>query len=138
MMWTKNMYMLLPIWSQTLFRNRQSPYGKFWCSQMAIPITIRGSPYGNIYYLGIFTRLPIWSLTRFRNGFMTELSLYRNGYPLWCGNPRTYTGIGLFLIPIWEWSIFISIWGCACPRFYMVIPGNPCFHAGIDVCAIPV
>ncbi len=84
-----------------VFRNGQFPYGKFLCSQMVIPIWLPGSPYGNIFYMGIFTRLPIWSQTLFRNGLVTNLSLYRNGYPLWCDNPRINTGIGLFLIPIW-------------------------------------
>ncbi len=91
-----------------------------------------------IFSMGIFTRLPIWSQTLFRNGLVTELSPNRNGYPLWCGNPHMDMGIGLFLIPIWQWSSSISIWGCASPRFYMVIPGNPRFHAGIDVFTIPV
>jgi hypothetical protein len=73
-----------------------------WEIFMVIPIRLRGSPYGNNFYMGIFTQLPIWSQTLFRNGLVvTELSPYRNGYSLWCGNPRINTGIGLFLIPIW-------------------------------------
>ncbi len=83
------------------FRNGQSPYGKFLCSQMVIPVWLRGSPYGNVFYMGIFTRLPIWAQTLFWNGLVTELSPYRNGYPLWCGNPHIDTWIGQFLIPIW-------------------------------------
>jgi hypothetical protein len=58
-------------------------------------------PYGNVFYMGIFTRLPIWARTLFWNGLVTELSLYRNKYPLCCGNPHIDTVIGLFLIPIW-------------------------------------
>jgi hypothetical protein len=72
-----------------------------WEIFILIPIWLQGSPYGNVFYMGIFTRLPIWTQTLFWNGLVTELSPYRNRYPLWCGNPCIDTGIGLFLIPIW-------------------------------------
>jgi hypothetical protein len=80
------------------FQERGLP---IWEIFMVIPIWLRGSPYGNVFYMGIFIRLPIWAQTLFWNGLVTELSPYRNGYPLWCSNPRIDTGVGLFLIPIW-------------------------------------
>ena len=53
---------------------------------------VTGSPYGNYYHLGIFSRIPKLKQSPYGNGLVTELSPYGNGYPLPYGDPHMVTG----------------------------------------------
>ena len=84
-----NIYMLIPKLDAVKFPYGESPNGNFLAS---LPVSIRGSPYGNYYHLGIFSRIPKLKQSPYGNGLVTELSPYGNGYPLPYGDPHMVTG----------------------------------------------
>ncbi len=71
--------MLIPIWSQTLFGNKESPNGNFLHFFMGITIWKRRSPYGKHSHMGVFPSISKWAQTLFGNGLGTEPSPYGNG-----------------------------------------------------------
>ncbi len=76
--WHATEYVLIPIWSQTLFGNGESPNGNFLRFCIGITIWKGQSPYGKHSHMGIFSSIPKWAQTLFGNGLVTEPSPYRN------------------------------------------------------------
>jgi hypothetical protein len=59
---------LIPVWSQTLFGNGESPNWNFLGFRKGITIWKRRSPYGKFSHMVFFSSIPKWAQTLFGNG----------------------------------------------------------------------
>jgi len=89
------------------------------------PHMVTGTPYGNHYHLGIFSRIPKLKQSPYGNGLVTELSPYGNGYPLPYGDPHMVTGSSESSSPYGNGDPHMETGmhnGFGDPRYHMGIP----------------